>query len=454
MTMPEATITLDGFLTVDAYAIFGGDDTAELNTWIDLFMPTIPPASNPGQYAMLAATPLGGRLSGTGIPGGYNIGTKFFEQTQVNLSDHGNNEIKLYDSPQDDLLVLDPNEHYGEFSTGDYSLSFGPYSTVQAYATGGGGEDTAVLHDSDGDDTFYAASTEGVLFGDEFYFRAKGFEHVRAISDSGGQDIARFYDSPADDTFEASSIEARMSGTPDTGSYDNVAEFFPDVQAYSRNNVDSSVDNATLLGSTGDDLFLGAMGWESFGRMTGEGYFTQVEGFGVTVGSGELGGTDHAKIWDSIDDDILLLSEETLTLMGNSVAINADYFDRVDIYASRSGRDTATLNGTPADEIFYGSPHESSLRRPGFYVRVVDFEEVYTSGGGGNDEGLLDDSAGDDRLTAEADWAQLADAALTDYLLKVTGFDQVTARRSDGDDTKDIVGDLAFTLLYEGSWQD
>ncbi len=489
MNMPESTITLSGFYRVEAYAVFGGDDSATLHDLPDDNEPDTPPGTGPGTPpgtgpgtppgtnpsggTILAATSLGGTLTQRGTIDGYSIGTKFFEQTQVELNPDGSTEIRLYDSPYDDLLVLDPDEHYGEFSAGEYSLEsgeysleysfkFGPYSTVQAYASPGNGEDTAELHDSSGDDTFYAESIEGVLFGDEFYFRAKGFENVVAIADSGGQDIARFYDSPAGDTFTASSTYGEMSGNPDTGPYHNRAESFPDVRAYSRENL----DNATLLGSPGDDLYLASSG---FGQMTGDGYFTQAENFGWTTGSGELGGTDHAKMWDSPDDDTLSISGESgeyVMMTGNSMVIVADVFDRVDVYASRAGEDKADLTGTSMNETFYGSPHESALFREGFYIRVVDFEQVRSSGGGGDDEALLVDSPGDDLLTAADDWAELVDVVLADpdaepgaelpspdYLLWVDGFDRVTARCSEGDDSKDVAEDLLFELIPEGPWQ-
>ena len=52
----------------------------------------------------------------------------------------------------------------------------------------------ADLHGSEGNDTYDGTATQGALFGDGFYNRAKSFDQVNAHADEGGTDKAVLHD--------------------------------------------------------------------------------------------------------------------------------------------------------------------------------------------------------------------------------------------------------------------
>jgi hypothetical protein len=145
-------------------------------------------------------------------------------------------------------------------------------------------------------------------------------------------------------------------------------------------------------------------------------------------------------------------------------AANTDYFHtligfkNVSIY-SNGGADTATFKGSGGNDVFTGSPTESSLASSGFSVSAKGFAAVTaTAVDGGDDRAFLTDSAGNDAMTGLGNSAELTKGSgnTLDYLIKVLSFDQVKATATTGTNTKDVHSDLAllsYILELEGNWQ-
>jgi hypothetical protein len=107
-----------------------------------------------------------------------------------------------------------------------------------------------------GNETLVAKADWMKLSNAEYLVRAKGFESRNAYSSPGDNDLALFYDSFANDVFEAghdaqSGIEyARMYTTEaDSKNFDNYAEYFERVEAYSSAGGETDYDVATLYDS-------------------------------------------------------------------------------------------------------------------------------------------------------------------------------------------------------------
>jgi hypothetical protein len=102
------------------------------------------------------------------------------------------------------------------------------FETVYADSTAGG-DDTAKMYDSVGDDTFYGKSNVSSMLGTGYYNRVTDFEKVQAFA-STGTDTARLYDSVGDDTFRAEPTWAALyNSSPKFG---NQATAFDVVHAY------------------------------------------------------------------------------------------------------------------------------------------------------------------------------------------------------------------------------
>jgi hypothetical protein len=309
------------------------------------------------------------------------------------------------------------------------------FNEVHAYATGGG-EDEAKLYDSAGDDSFYASPTEGALYGDGFYNRAKSFEKVTAFAntEAGGSDVALLYDSPLNDSFKFTAGETPAYAEMVSGQagFNNRVESFEEVYAYSS----TGTDGAELYDSPGDDEFVAT---PTYAGLFGDGFSVHVESFGLVHAHAVSGGNDTAKLYDSPEDDTFTGSPVEASLSRTGFFSNvAHYFEAVHVYSNPevSDYDVAELHdsfireqGQPPVDVeveFYGHPTESAMYgdvpdsyNDRFFNRVKYFEEVHAHATiGGGDEANLWDSDAVDLLEVEGDWARLSNASL-DFLFKV-----------------------------------
>jgi hypothetical protein len=177
-----------------------------------------------------------------------------FDRVEAISQNGGDDSARLYDSPGDDHLTAYPTwamlTNAPDNPTAYYNMATG-FRYVHASANGGG-TDKAWLYGSPGNDTFDAYPTYAYLSnssaGQAFYNRANYFDQVVAAS-SGGADIARFFDSALKDvfTFRAAPNDAVMTGS----GYLNQALNFRYVLAYAT----TGDDEANLFDSSGDDKF-------------------------------------------------------------------------------------------------------------------------------------------------------------------------------------------------------
>ncbi|MBN2473391.1 MAG: tandem-95 repeat protein [Pirellulales bacterium] len=197
------------FEGVHAYATAGGIDVARFydSTGNDEFV----------------ATPVYAALYNPAFQGRYHQGfynrAKYFEGAHAysTAGERDTDIARLYDSVGDDIFYGDPvhGALYSQSYNGQYNATYYNrakfFQGVHAYATAGG-SDTAGLHGSDSNDTFYADPQESSLYrSGEFYNRAKYFEAVYAEAHDGGDDRAYLHDSPSADLLQADANWARLS---------------------------------------------------------------------------------------------------------------------------------------------------------------------------------------------------------------------------------------------------
>ncbi len=218
-----------------AYATSGGFDRAELTGtagMYDCFKGYIDPNDPNGQFGKLWTN-------------GTQLRAKFFDEI-VALGNEGDGDKAVFVSTTgSDRFEAGPDaatltNSYVQYATTDFA-------DIRAYAAGGG-DDTLVLTESEGNDKMWLLSHKAVAIGADYRVLARSFDRVvadAAIFD-GDRDEVRLYDSPADDTLTVTLDEAQM-----TGGVDFTATGFRKVKAYSLYAGDTDV--ATITGGTGDD---------------------------------------------------------------------------------------------------------------------------------------------------------------------------------------------------------
>jgi hypothetical protein len=135
----------------------------------------------------------------------------------------------FHDSTGDDRFQAGPR--WATLSGSGFVNRVQGFRTIAAYATTG--NDTALLGDSEGDDTLAALPPWSRLWGSGFSIRVEHFDAVHAVS-TGGRDTARLYDSPGDDVLIRSADEVSLSGAD----FANRAKGFANVRAIGHKGVD------------------------------------------------------------------------------------------------------------------------------------------------------------------------------------------------------------------------
>ena len=204
-----------------------------------------------------------------------------------------------------------------------YSNTASGFAIDVGYASTGS-SDTASLFDSPGNDTFYAyadANGGGLplagMYGSyagfgAYYNTASGFATNVGYS-SGGNDTASLFDSPGNDTFYAYAdyngsgrpLAAMYGSYAGYGAYSNMANGFATNVGYSSN---GGSDTATFFDAAGNATFFAYADYNGSGRslagMNGSyagfgAYSNLAGGFGANLGSVTSGGNDTADLFGS-----------------------------------------------------------------------------------------------------------------------------------------------------------
>jgi ELWxxDGT repeat protein len=247
------------------YATKGGNDQATLNGSV-------------GNDRFTSKTTYGNMKGPTGTFFNYATG---FNRLIGNASVGGGfDRAYLYDAATDDRLTSDPVQtmlDYDAIASPGVDVTATGFDETYTYAQNGG-MDTADLTGSANVDRFSAQVAFAYLKADDdsYFNYVNSFDMVQGNAVGVG-DLAFMYGSDGNDILNANATSASFALNPTAGTpVMNTAAAFDQVYSYASG---GGTDTANLIGTTGDDSFIGDLDW-GFLRSTGTSdYFNYVRYF-------------------------------------------------------------------------------------------------------------------------------------------------------------------------------
>ncbi len=321
--------------------------------------------------------------------------------TAVHLEGGGGNDVAfLYDSPGDDLLVV--NENFGRMTGGlpgeSFAVQANDFRYVHGFSTAGG-TDTAKLYGTAGEDTVVTRPTDAKLAGAEHFGRAWYFD-AATMYGGGGGDRAVLYDSASQDVLRASPTNTTFSG---------------DLFDYQILGVGSLTAHATggddvafLYDSPGDDtLVVDDTHGSLTGGLPGQTFALTVYGFRYAHGFSKAGGTDTAELYGTAGKDTVVTRPTDAKIIGTKHFGRAWYFDAVTVQGG-GGDDRAVLYDSAAQDILRASPTETTFSSSGLFdYEILGVGSLQAFSTGGNDVAFLYDSPGNDLLVVDDTYGSL-----------------------------------------------
>ena len=359
----------------------------------------------------------------------------------------GADSLEIYDWTGDDTFAVDPTQATMDWGGDGVDVTGLGFETVKGVATNGG-IDVATLTGTTGADKFYGKETLAYVYdaaGTDYRYTASGFDFVTGVG-GGGDDTAYLYGSSGDDTLDVTVGLATMARA---GSATTAAIGFAYINGYA---VAGGTDTATMTGTTGTDLFTGKETYAYMRDAAGADYLLYVAGFSEVTAYGNGDAADAAYLYGSTTDDTLDMTVglATLTRSGSTTTV-ASNFATVCGYAVAGGTDTTTLTGTTGTDQFYVDETYAYMRNVGgadYFLYAGGFSEVTAYGGGGvGDVATLTGTTGADKFYGKATQAYVYDAAGSDYRYTASGFDTVTGVSGGGDDTAYLYGSTGDDTL-------
>lgn len=407
----DFSLQATGFESVQAIGA-GGADTAQLygSRFDDRF-------ESRGQDATMLAPELNWTLTG-------------FADIHIDASQGGTDSAILFDSPDDDLLIMEPE--YSSMSGARGRQYVAGFEQVQAYS--GGGNDRVRMYDSPGNDTAIVRSKTAIVIGPGFRNDASNFGAIEIYLRAGGSDQTRLQGTDGDDRLDAYTDRARLQSASRQVLVVGAEDLIVDASQ-------GGTDRAFLLGSPQADRLVME---PDYTELSGTGFRYYISGFGRVAAYGE-GGVDEARLYDSAGNDELVANPSSSRFVGPRFDNSAIGFPTVTAYARAGGFDAVTLRDSPGEDQFAGNGQTrfASLTGPGYVVRTSDFENVTAIASAGRDTASLTDSAGNDTWIAEPDYASMRGA---DYYHFARGFKQVTGSAT--------FGGTDTARIYDGAGDD
>jgi hypothetical protein len=206
-------------------------------------------------------------------------------------------------------------------------------------------------------------------------------------------------------------------------------------------------DQAFLVDSAGDDIFVGSASYASM-RDLDSTYRHEAFGFVVLTGNAVMGGNDRAIVYDTASDDTLTSMPEFSRLQTGVIDIRANRFEQFEAKASYGGYDRAFLYDSDGDNKFVARPEASNMQGEGFHNVATGFERVEgISRSGGNDRAEFFDSEGDDRFVARHNSSFMIG---TGFENRARGFSRVDALATAGGNDQAELFDTSGNDIFVG----
>lgn len=222
----------------------------------------------------------------------------------------------------------------------------------------------ATLIGTPGDDVFRAGPGWATL---------NGTDYVGDYDFDGGagKDIASLYDTPGDDVFTV---------RPGAATLGNLSVVNCEIiHGYAKA---GGNDTALMTGSMGEDWGIGKV---TIAKLVGVGSYLRAKFF-ETVEMDGGGGGDWGKVYDSADNDVVIMEPGDVTLFGPEFSQRLQAFDFVHAYAKGGGYDTAHLYGDryTGRETYCRAFGDGTVNRAKLFEEVMANRErvnapVYTS---------------------------------------------------------------------------
>ena len=187
--------------------------------------------------------------------------------------------------------------------------------------------------------------------------------------------------------------------------------------------------------------------------MQGDGFYSRADHFESVIADGQAG-EDTAYLYDSTSNDTFVAGPNYGLMFGDGFSNRANFFRWVYGYGDAGGNDLARLYDSSGDDYLFVTQNYAQLYGDAYFNGAYGFDRVDARATeGGYDEATLRDSALDDYLEAEDDWIRLSNEELG-IAYWAANFDYVTARSTEGNDTKRVAAELDYVLALEGLWTD
>ncbi len=305
----------------------------------------------------------------------------------------------------------------GEFFSGSETYDgtgfFVEAAAENLIAFSGGGRDFAKMYDSPGDDLFTSSPATSTLVGVGYshaahnFYSAHGYATNRTGSDrSGGNDHAIMHDSEGKDKLKVDWADAeQFFGKLYGGNYYTRAKNFEIIDAAST----GGNDLAVVIASPGnDELYLK----QGVGRITNDQTEVEFLGFNTVIASAGAG-YDIVRLEDTAGDDEMRGRSHKTLMTGPGYSITARYFDEVYAEAKNGGDDKAKFHPTAADDILHAREVDgkawAQLAVDGatedLLYEALGFDLVRAYESDGNDK--VDRTEEFDWLLLDGDWTDL-----------------------------------------------
>jgi hypothetical protein len=440
-----------GFKAVSAYASPGKNNSATFN-------------STDG-HDLLIASYLGAQYIGKGFA--YDV----WNLSSINGLGSSGDEARFYGSPSGDT-VLNASPSQAIQTENNLTLVATGYSTFASYVYPGGNT-TANIVGSIGDDRAVTSTLGAQLFGSNFELSAWTYKKINLIGNEG-HDVVHMYGSSGANSFEGQGTSAtltsggvirsvdRFSQINAHGNAASQATFF--AQAGMTNTFDASptqasmssegnpsladqthglgdmqdskygaaykitaldfgsntaygivggTDVANYTGSAGTDYFISSyLGTQMFGQ----GYSNAGWNF-ATMNATSTGGADTARFYGSPSNpDKFVATPTNAKHSGTGYQSEAKNFARVEAYSGIGSGGTAQLTGTTGDDHYVGSPLGAQLWNQNYRVEAWNYASIKAEGNGGNDTADMYGKASNNRLAADNVFAEFSGDGFANHI--------------------------------------
>lgn len=441
-----------GFLSVTADSAVGGADLAILHdsSGDDVFV----------------AEPTFGRIDCD--PTRHHVRAENFAILHA-YSSSGSDQAWISGSTSDDTLEGTPTRCKVYSKAAGYFVLADKFADLHVLAHQGG-TDTAQMEGSSRADTVECHPLNTTYSNNDYSYQARDFERVVANGTAGGGDVAWIYDSTTNDNYEARPGYCRMAGTTAAGAtFDNRLNNFSYTRAYAQA---GGTDTAYFYDSSGDDSFYTYPTWSRmWGDVTaGQSYNNKATGFEYVRAESTLGSDSARLVGHAGNNDNLVAHPDWARMWGShdsgSYNNRVGGFRWVYGFGNSGDSDLARLYDSTAADTFAGWVNGGRMLNSTYRNTVEDFRYVrgFASNGAtsGSDMAYLYGSLQDDQFTADTNWAQLVDGAMS-YLIRGEDWDWLRVspvpngetQPPSANDTRSV-GTVNYTLRYiSGSvWTD